>query len=394
MKQKVTGCIREKKGRLYAVLYWYEVIAGKKTRKSQWIPTGLEVRGNKRKAKGMLPPLILEKERSLNYGKANYNDDMYFSVYMKEWLEEKKVDKVRPIRQNTYEGYARLINRYINPYFDKLCMKLTDLKRKDLDAFYTYLLTIDLSANTIHKVNVVIHQAMAAAVDKELLTINPAIEIKSIPKIEKYRADYYNKSEIDNLLEAFKGDPMEAVVKLTVFYGFRRSEVLGLRWSAINFEEDIIEVNHTAIRLNADIVYEDKCKNLSSMRMLPLSADMKEYLISLKRKQDDFKALFGDTYHDNEYICKWEDGRLFDPSYISHHFSLMLQKTGLRHIRFHELRHSTASYLVALGFSLKDVQEWLGHSTITITADTYSHVDLSSKRKIADRLDTNFGAAM
>ena len=166
MKQKVTGCIREKKGRLYGVLYWYEVVEGKKTRKTQWVPTGLDAKGNKRKAKGMLPTIILEKERALNYGTANYSEEMFLSAYMTEWLEEKKEDKVRPIRQSTYEGYARLVNRYINPYFNMQCMKLTELKRKDLDNFYAYLLTKELSANTIHKANVVIHQALAAAVDR------------------------------------------------------------------------------------------------------------------------------------------------------------------------------------------------------------------------------------
>lgn len=222
---------------------------------------------------------------------------------------------------------------------------------------------------------------------KLLLYINPATEIKSIPKIQKHRADFYSRNEINQIYDAFKDDPMEAVVRLTVYYGFRRSEVLGLKWSAIDFDENLVFVKHTAIRLDRSIEYVDQCKNESSMRIMPLGSEIKDYLLKLREKQENDRIICGESYLENDYICKWYNGKLFDPSYISHHFPLVLKKKGLKHLRFHELRHSSASNLISLGFTIKEVQEWLGHSTITITADTYSHLDISSKRRIADRLD-------
>ena len=387
MTNRVNGSLQEKYGRFYIVLNWREVIEGKTKRKFQWINTELPIRGNKLKAKSLMIEKILEKERELHYGSSSYEKDMFFSTFMKEWLAAKKVDKVRPIRANTYEGYERQVRNHIAPYFDKQCMKLSELKRRNLDDFYSYLLEKGLSANTVHKIHVIIHEALAMAVDRELLYINPATEIKSIPKIQKHRADFYSRNEINQIYDAFKDDPMEAVVRLTVYYGFRRSEVLGLKWSAIDFDENLVFVKHTAIRLDRSIEYVDQCKNESSMRIMPLGSEIKDYLLKLREKQENDRIICGESYLENDYICKWYNGKLFDPSYISHHFPLVLKKKGLKHLRFHELRHSSASNLISLGFTIKEVQEWLGHSTITITADTYSHLDISSKRRIADRLD-------
>ncbi len=387
MTNRVNGSLQEKYGRFYIVLNWREVVEGKKKRKFQWINTELPIRGNKLNAKSLMREKILEKERELRFGACAYEKDMFFSTFMQEWLKAKKVDKVRPIRENTYEGYARQVKNHITPYFDKQCMKLSEIKRRNLDDFYGYLLEKGLSANTVHKIHVIIHEALAMAVDRELLYINPATEIKSIPKIKKHRADFYSRNQINQVNEAFKDDPMEAVVRLTTYYGFRRSEVLGLRWSAIDFEENLVFVNHTAIRLNRSIEYVDQCKNDSSMRIMPLGAEIKDYLLKLKEKQENDRIVCGDAYQENDYICKWFNGKPFDPSYISHHFSLILEKNGLKHLRFHELRHSSASNLISLGFSIKEVQEWLGHSTITVTADTYAHLDISSKRRISERLD-------
>lgn len=91
----------------------------------------------------------------------------------------------------------------------------------------------------------------------------------------------------------------------------------------------------------------------------------------------------------NDYILKWDDGRPFAPDYVTHRFCELLEKYGLPHIRFHELRHSCASFLINYGFTLKDVQEWLGHSDIRMTANIYSHLDVSRKKNMADMLSSH-----
>lgn len=93
--------------------------------------------------------------------------------------------------------------------------------------------------------------------------------------------------------------------------------------------------------------------------------------------------MFGKEYVNNDYIFKWDNGKTYSPDYISKKFSQLLKKNGLRHIRFHDLRHSCASLLVANGFTLKDIQEWLGHADIQTTANIYSHLDVERKKNIA-----------
>ena len=105
-----------------------------------------------------------------------------------------------------------------------------------------------------------------------------------------------------------------------------------------------------------------------------------------KAEEEENQRLFGKAYQKNDYVFKWPDGRTFAPDYVTHHFSKMLERYGMPHIRFHELRHSCASLLLNNGCGLKDVQEWMGHSDIQTTANIYGHLDTSRKQSLADKL--------
>ena len=382
----ITGSIQEKNGIYHMVLSWYEVLDGKQKRKQKWISTKLPIRGNKRNAESLLKKTIVEYENELQYGNGCCDEDMYFSAYIKIWLEERKTDKYHPIRENTWESYRHLMYLHVIPYFDQKCMKLKDLKRKDLEQFYRFKLQT-LSANTVKKIHVNVHSALSCAVAQELIKHNPSSDVSSLPKIEKYHARFYNEKQLKELLDDVEGDNIESVVKLTVFYGFRRSEICGLRWSAIDFDEGIINVNHTAIKFRGVTHYQDKCKNESSFRRLPLSNSMSQYLKQIKCKQEMDKELYGNSYFDSDYICRGEDGTPITPDYLTHHFQVLLKRYNLPYIRFHDLRHSSASNLLRLGFGLKEIQEWLGHANISITADIYSHLEFEAKVKMADKLD-------
>ena len=167
----------------------------------------------------------------------------------------------------------------------------------------------------------------------------------------------------------------------------RRSEVLGLKWDSIDFDTGMITIKHTVVRYT-DIVEKDCTKNESSYRSFPLSDDVKTILLSLKNKESENRTLFENEYVENDYIFKWDNGECFKPDYISKKFRLLLTKNDLRQIRFHDLRHSCASLLVANGFTLKDIQEWLGLSDIQTTANIYAHLDIERKNKIADSMNS------
>ena len=185
-----------------------------------------------------------------------------------------------------------------------------------------------------------------------------------------------------HLLEVTKNERLYPLIYITSIYGLRRSEVLGLKWDSVNYETQTLSICHTVAKVTK-VVEKDKTKNASSFRSFPLTADAAEMFRHLKKQEDLNRKLFGKEYHNNDYIFKWEDGKPYSPDYVSRAFGKLLKKYNLPHIRFHELRHSCASLLLSQGFGLKDVQEWLGHSDIKMTANIYGHLDTKRKQGIA-----------
>lgn len=180
-------------------------------------------------------------------------------------------------------------------------------------------------------------------------------------------------------------------IYLTATYGFRRQEICGLKWSAIDFNDQSsglygsLTVCHTVTKIGGKSVKADKTKTTASLRTLPLTKKMSIYLKKLYASQRQSKLLLKTGYHDNDYVCKWPDGREIDPDYITHTWKQQLEIFGMPHIRFHDLRHSCASLLVKMKFSLKDVQEWLGHSNIRST-EIYVHL-YNAKQDVAIQMD-------
>lgn len=188
-----------------------------------------------------------------------------------------------------------------------------------------------------------------------------------------------------------KGNTVETVIRLTALYGFRRSEVCGLKWSAVDFHQKTLTVRRAAVMVGTKLECVDKTKTASSYRTLPLTAEMAQYLQTLKAQQEDAQKLIGMSCEEDGYVCCWPDGSPLKPEYVSRRFDKLLRENGLPKIRFHDLRHSAASLLLELGFSLKDIQEWLGHSDIATTANIYSHLQYKSKVEMAEKAGSILG---
>ena len=197
-----------------------------------------------------------------------------------------------------------------------------------------------------------------------------------------------NAEEIKNLLEIVSNDPMKMVVLLAAYYGLRRSEVLGLKWSAIDFTNKTISIRHKVIMNSNGIVGMDVMKTKSSYRTLPLIPFIEEELLHERSKQEEMKHILRRGYCQDfeEYICVDSTGKLFTPDYVSEHFKVILKNNGMRHIRFHDLRHSCASLLLSKGVPMKMIQDWLGHSDMGTTANIYSHIDIESKKASAQAI--------
>lgn len=174
--------------------------------------------------------------------------------------------------------------------------------------------------------------------------------------------------------------PIGLVIKISSYYGFRRSEVLGLIWQSINFSRKTITIENKVLNFKKEVICSEVLKTFSSNRTLPLLPEIEEKL--LKRKKKKFGSSYNKKYED--YVFVNDIGDLILPDYITHSFGDLLKKYKLKHIRFHDLRHSCASLLVANNVPMKNIQEWLGHSSYNLTADTYSHLNFDSKKESAN----------
>ena len=193
-------------------------------------------------------------------------------------------------------------------------------------------------------------------------------------------------------------DPLELCIKIAAYYGLRRSEVLGLKWSAVDFERKTLSVSHKVIEIEVDgkftSVGEDVLKTKSSFRTLPLIPAVEALLLEEKKRQEMYQKLLRRSYCRDylEYICVDKCGKLIRPNYVSEHFAWIINKYGLKKIRFHDLRHSCASLLLSSGISMKQIQMWLGHSNFSTTADIYAHLDISAHKESAAAMEGLFAS--
>lgn len=382
----MTGSLTVKNGKYYAVLNVYE--NGK--RKKKWISTNLPEKGNKRKAEQFLREKLAEYERM----EGIVHSDIRFSDYVRIWLEQiaRTVDPV------TMQGYQVTAEGHILPYFDERKTALADIDCKILQQYIdTKHISgrLDgkggLSPKSIRAHKNIISQALDMAVKNKLIPSNPC-QFVILPPLVRYESTFYNETQIKNLFVVLKDDPMLPLVKITALYGLRRSELLGLQWDSIDFEAKTMTIRHTVAKVT-EVIAKDKTKNASSRRTFPLTAEALDIFKVAKCHEEQNRIAFGKEYQENSYVFKWADGRPYSPDYVSHRFNDLLKKHNLQHIRFHELRHSCASMLIAMGWSLKDVQEWLGHSDIQMTANIYSHLEIARKNKIAASLEEKFAVS-
>ena len=379
----IAGHLQEKKGYYYAVLSYK---SADKKRKTKWIATGLPVKGNKKKAEAFL----MEQRRIfaiLAFEKpAHGNSSELFADYLQRWLHIAK----STIALTTYASYSGLLRSPIDPWFRKRKITLAGLTARDIQEFYTAQ-GERVKANTVIHYHAVIHRALKYAVKTDLIPSNPADKVDR-PRKNAFTASFYSEDEFARLFRAVEGSLIEVPVKLSAFYGLRRSEVLGLKWDAIDFDRNTISIRHTVTSCTVDgrytIVAADTTKTKSSRRTLPLVAPVRELLLNLRERQAENRKLCGKSYckEDDGYICLNEMGQRILPSYLSSHFGRTLEKNGLRHIRFHDLRHSCATLLLAHHISLKQIQEWLGHSDFSTTANIYAHLNAASKTESAETM--------
>ena len=370
----VSGHLQQKKGNWYIVLNLHDE-TGKRAPK--WIATHLPGQGNKRRAEEML--LQARQQYTDIYGKPDPSGPL-FADYMLQWLARMK-GKVSP---TTYRNYKYVIENNICPYFRERGIPLRGLRAIDLEEYYAYLQEQGVSPNTAIHHHANIHKALKDAVRLDLVDRNVA-EIADRPQKQKYLPAHYSASEVNQLLDKLRGHWMYVPVVLSVFYGLRRSEVLGLQWGSVDFENKSITIQHTRIYGDSDgtdaVIERDILKRKSSYRTLPIPETVWTLLYNLKTVR------YGKAPAPNDvYVCLNREGEPVAPNYFTQCFKQFLRDNDLREIRLHDLRHTCASVLIQNRVPLIEVQQWLGHSTLETTADLYAHLEYETKLASAETL--------
>lgn len=379
----VAGHLSEKNGNYYAVLSYTDAFGKRRTK---WVNTGLPVRGNKKKAAA-----FLMEERKKFQTAEPVTGGVLFADYIEQWLEVAKPT----IAVATYASYCSMVKRVIAPYFRERRITLQGLTPKDIQDFYLEKLKTVSASSVIHY-HANIHRALKHAVKLDLTPTNPADKVDR-PKKDRFIGSFYDAEEVNKLFEVSKGTKLEFPILFGAFYRLRWSEALGLKWDAIDFENDSITIRHTVTSVTLDgkvqLVAADTTKTKSSLRTLPLVPFVKERLLVLKKEQENNRRLCGRSYHKQYagYVCINEMGDLIKPHYVTEQFPKLLDANGLRRIRFHDLRHSCASLMLANGVPMKQIQDWLGHSDFSTTANIYAHLDYSTKLSSADAMLSGLG---
>ncbi len=372
----MTGSLQVKNGRYHMVISYIDQ-DGK--RKQIWKATGLPIKGNRKRAQAMLDAYLRE-HAGCNMDIANWK----LADYLERWLKNAE-SRLSP---NTIRGYREKMRNHILPYFRAKDIKLIDLRVHHLETFYAYLQLKEkpLSATSVRHCHRLLHKALKDAVRYEYISGNPA-EYAELPKQTKYEAKFLNYSQLQELLSLFEGDVILPVVQFLCFYGMRRGEALGLCWDMVDFEKNQFTITRTMMQDKGNPLKESPKTN-SSVRALPLSAPMRQLLLSLKERRETLTPLFPETYASNNLVFVWDDGSPITPNYLTVRFRRKVDESNLPKIRLHDLRHSVASNLLSGGSPVVDVQHWLGHSQPSTTLDFYAHADATSKQNVCQSIET------
>ncbi len=311
-------------------------------------------------------------------------NNILFRDYLTEWLETYAKINLRP---TTYLGYKRIIEAHLIPYLGN--RKIKDVTSIDIEHMYANLLQHGradgkggLSAKSVQYTHRVLNEAMTHAIKKRIIQHNPVAAVINTPKPRKFKTEVYSRQEILELLEIVKGTRFEIPVVLASVCGLRRGECLALTEDDVDFEAQTIRVNKQFVQAGRQVLLGAP-KSEESDRIISAPKEVFDIIRQHMIRHEEYRKFLGSEYDDRRLLVCYEDGRPIVPVNFSNAFAALLERHGLRRIRFHDLRHSCASLMLKAGVAMKTASQILGHSSISITADLYTHVMQDLKKEAA-----------
>lgn len=304
--------------------------------------------------------------------------DLTIARYLRDWLETHRIN----LAVNTYRGYKVNIENHIIPAIGHILLQ--KLQPIDLQKFYSKMLEEkNLSPSSISYVHATLRKCLNEAMKMQYVSRNVAMQVTT-PKARKYNAQFLNTDEIKELLQSLQMTDIYIPTLIAIYLGLRRGEVLGLMWKDVDFEKGLVTVSRAYIPTpNGNVI--SNLKTEKSNRVIGVPDNLIAILKEEQQKQVRNKAIYGMNY--NDYVCCKNDGTHISPDYWYKHFKKVLASNWLKDMRLHDLRHTNASLMLKAGVNMKVASERLGHTTIGITMDLYSHIDEELQRDAADKLN-------
>lgn len=392
----MTGSTFVRNDYLYIKLNYKDPETGKW--KSKQIATHKKAAGNKRSVAAEIPEYIKKYEYlEKSVARSGVDPKIGFSEYLRHWLKLKRKGSCCDVTKERIEIYINRIIRYFEPYH----FKVIEITPYIVNAYLQDMLSHGktnqktgasepLSVRTVRGYKGILNAVFVQARIDGIRIDNPVDGIVISGKKNREFSEemlFLTREEIADFLNFLKKNYPRLVpfAFFASYYGLRRSELLGLKWNAIDFDKHTISIENTVTR--AKHVHEQAAtKTSASRRTLTLIPLAEKCLKNILLEKKENKEFFGNEYVENEHIFTWEDGRSYDPNYISRTFKKATKKYGRPEISLHKLRHSCVSLLAEMGWDVKKIQYWVGHSDFTTTVNIYMHFNKQRLNHAADDL--------
>jgi len=305
------------------------------------------------------------------------------------WLDIWEKDYLGGVKPATVVSYSQHIKNHIRPALG--AVKLENLNTPTIQSFYNDLGKahgdkVGLAPKTIKCIHGILHKSLQQAVKVGYLWFNPS-DACELPRVERKEVKPLDNDAISAFLKAIRGHRFEALYLITLFTGMRRGKVCGLTWDCVDFGRGTILIKKQLQGISGK---PGEFRLLSSKngkgRVITPAASVMETMRRHKVQQSEMRLQAGPLWQDEGFVFTNEVGEHLSSHTVYHQFKRIVASVGLPNARFHNLRHSCASLLLNAGFTLKDVQEWMGHADIKMTADIYGHLDTARKQSMADKL--------
>jgi integrase len=307
------------------------------------------------------------------------------ATFLDRWLRDSAASTVRP---STLVSYRSLVAIHIKPGLGAIC--LSRIGPADIQRLINDRTASGLSPRRVQYIHAVLRRALGQALRWGLVTRNVATLVDP-PRVRRAEVQPLTTGEARELLEAARGDRLEAIYTVALALGMRQGEILGLRWDDVDLDAGKIRVRNSLQRLGPGWELVEP-KSARSRRTMAMPAIVTAALRAHRIRQLEERVWAGSRWQEHGFVFTSTIGTPLNGSNVTHRFQLLLESAGLPRQRFHDLRHASATLLLAQGVSARVVMEILGHSQIALTMNTYSHVAPELQRDAADRMDSILAA--